>query len=278
MKLQGRRVPVLMTAEYINKFKTAAVELIDKHILSVRLHSRGGSLIWNSLPHRELPDLFDCIRSDEDVRVVVLTGTGEHFIELESSFEEAIACGEWSAATMEAGTYEARRILDSLLSIRVPIIAAINGPVTVHAELALLSDIVICAEDTYFQDAAHVPCGLVPGDGVQVVWPMLIGLNRARYFLMTGAMIPAAEAKALGIVSEVVSRQALPIRAMEHARRLAVCNPVFLRSARDVLTRPLRRAIELDLDYGLAAEAVSSLAGKEWQGPYAPAPISPPSS
>ena len=82
-----------------------------------------------------------------------------------------------------------------MLDIEVPMIAAVNGPVTVHSELAVLCDVVLARTDTYFQDAPHFPGGLVPGDSMQVVWPMLLGPNRGRYFLLTGQEIHAEEAR-----------------------------------------------------------------------------------
>ncbi|WP_330256161.1 enoyl-CoA hydratase/isomerase family protein [Nocardia sp. NBC_00565] len=262
-----------MSPEYATRFKTAAVSIDDLGVLTIRLHSRGGPLGWNGLPHRELPELFANVAADRNVRAVILTGTGDRFIDLIPSFEEGVARGEATAAMMDEGLFEGNRLMSALLGIEVPIIAAVNGPVDVHAELALLSDIVLCTRDTYFQDAAHVPLGLVPGDGVQVVWPMLLGINRARYFLLTGQKIAAAEALQLGVVSEVVAAEALTDRAVAHARRLAVCNPVFVRNTRLVFIHQLRRAMAADLSAGLALEAVASLSGANWDGPSAPEPI-----
>jgi enoyl-CoA hydratase/carnithine racemase len=230
-----------MTTDYTKLFKTADVAIDDDGVLTIRLHSRGGPLGWNALPHRELPELFASVAADRDVRVVVLTGTGDRFIDLIPEFEVGIAKGAASAAVM--------------------------------AELALLSDIVLCTEATYFQDAAHVPSGLVPGDGVQVLWPLLLGFNRGRYFLLTGEKIPAAEAHRLGLVSEVLPADALMDRALAHARRLAVCNPVFVRNTRLAFLSQLRRAMAADLSAGLALESLASLSGAQWTGPFAPEPI-----
>jgi enoyl-CoA hydratase/carnithine racemase len=262
-----------MINDYAKRFKTIDVAMDDDGVLTIRLHSRGGPLGWNALPHRELPELFASVAADRDVRVVVLTGTGDRFIELIAEFENVIAKGVPSAAVMDDGVWEGTRLLTSLLAIEVPVIAAINGPVDVHAELALLSDIVLCTDETYFQDAAHVPCGLVPGDGVQVLWPLLLGFNRARYFLLTGEKIHAAEALRLGLVSEVLPADALMDRALAHARRLAVCNPVFVRNTRLVFLSQLRRLMAADLSSGLALESLASLSGAQWPGPHAPEPI-----
>jgi enoyl-CoA hydratase/carnithine racemase len=266
-----------MDPTYLHAYKTADLVLDDDGILTITLHSRGGPLGWNALPHRELPELFAAVAADRAVRVVVLTGTGDRFIDLIPEFEVGVAKGQASAAAMDEGLFEGNRLLANLLAIEVPVIAAINGPVDVHAELALLSDIVLCTEDTWFQDAAHVPSGLVPGDGVQVVWPLLMGFNRGRYFLLTGEKVDAQEAKRLGLVSEVLPRDALLARAMAHARRLAVCNPVFVRNTRLVFVSQLRRLLAADLSAGLALEAMASWAGADWTGPFAPEQIATPS-
>ena len=73
-------------------------------------------------------------------------------------------------------------------------IAAVNGPALIHAELAVLCDIVIASENAEFQDAPHFPNGVVPGDGVHVVWPLVLGANRGRYFLLTGQKLRAKQA------------------------------------------------------------------------------------
>ncbi len=143
-------------------------------------------------------------------------------------------------------------------------IAAVNGPVAVHSEIAVLCDIVLCTPDTYFQDKAHFPSGLVPGDSMQVVWPMLLGPNRGRHFLLTGAELPADEALRLGVVGEVVSNDRLLDRGTSWPRWLASQNPVLLRNTRHVLTRPIKQAMADHLHTGLALEALSSLSGKEW--------------
>jgi enoyl-CoA hydratase/carnithine racemase len=262
-----------MTNDYNAAFKTADLKLHDDGVLVITLHSRGKSLGWNGLPHRELPEVFARVGADRSIRAVVLTGTGDRFIDLIAEFEVGIAQGHATAAMMDDGLFEGNRLLDHLLAIEVPVIAAVNGPVNVHAELALLSDIVICSEDTYFQDVAHVPSGLVPGDGVQVVWPLLIGFNRARYFLLTGEKIHAQEAQRLGLVSEVHPTENVLPRALVHARRLAACNPVFIRNTRLLFTSQLRQALTLEVSRGLALEAVASLSGADWDGPYAPEPI-----
>lgn len=252
-------------SDYQKAFKTAALSRDEAGVLCVRLHSRGGPLIWGALPHAELGELFAAIASDRDNRVVVLTGTGDAFATLPAGAGLGpLARGEYSAEVWDRIVWEGNRLLNQLLDIEVPMIAAVNGPATVHSELAVLCDIVLAADTAYFQDAPHFPGGLVPGDGMQVIWPLLLGPNRGRYFLLTGHKIDARQAHELGVVAEVLSAEALLPRALQLAADLATRNPVLLRNTRHVLTRPLKRALAHDLHAGLTLEAVASLSGATW--------------
>jgi enoyl-CoA hydratase/carnithine racemase len=144
------------------------------------------------------------------------------------------------------------------MDIEVPVIAAVNGPASVHAELAVLCDIVVASDDTYFQDSPHFRFGTVPGDGVHVIWPLLLGPNRGRYFLLTAQKLAADEALALGVVSEVVPRSELLERAWQLARQLCRQPDVTLRYTRIALAEHLRRAIRDGVSHGLALEGLAA--------------------
>ena len=146
------------------------------------------------------------------------------------------------------------------VDVQVPMIGVVNGPASWHAELAVMCDIVICSDDTFFQDLPHVPSGMVPGDGVHIIWPEILGLNRGRYFLLTGQKIYAEEALELGIVSEVMPREALLDRANEMAAELATRDHIFLRHTRSVLVQKLRKQVVDLLPLGLHAEYASAMA------------------
>jgi enoyl-CoA hydratase/carnithine racemase len=139
------------------------------------------------------------------------------------------------------------------------VIAAVKGPATIHAELAVLSDIVLAAEHAEFADLAHGPTGVVPGDGVHTVWPMLLGPNRGRYFLLTGQRLSAQEALRLGVVGEVLPAEQLMPRARQLAAQLASLPVRMLRYTRMLLVRDLRKRLRDELEVGLALEALAMI-------------------
>ncbi|MEO3862673.1 AMP-binding protein [Acrocarpospora sp. B8E8] len=244
---------------YAEKFRTADLSRTDDGVLTVRLHYREGPLMWTALAHREFPQLLDAVHSDEANRVVILTGTGEAFIRTPEGYGEVYRSGKVTPSGWERGIGEATRMLYGMVDLGIPVIAAVNGPVTGHSELVLLCDLVLCTGETYFQDAAHLMGGLVPGDGTQVLWPMVLGPVRARHFLLTGERLSAPEALALGVVGEVVPQARLLPRATEIARGLAAADPLVLRHTRQLLQRPIRRALDEDLLPGLGIEAYVSI-------------------
>lgn len=241
-------------SDYATKYSTMKMERRDG-ILEVTFHTDGGSLVWNEPVHRELGHACVDIGADPDNRVVILVGTGDSY------------CGEIDFASFgdTLGTprgwdtvyWEGKRLLMNLLDIPVPMIAAVNGPALVHAEIPVLCDIVLASDNASFQDAPHFQNGVVPGDGVHLVWPLLLGANRGRYFLLTGQTLSAQEALDLGVVNEVVPHAQLRARAWELATQLALQPPLTLRYARISITQQIKKLMLDGLGYGLALEGMA---------------------
>ncbi len=223
-------------------------------ILELTLHSDGGSLHWGSRPHTELGYCFSDVGCDPDNKVIILTGAGDEFIaRLDKSWVGEMTPEHWREIYSHG-----RRLLMNLLDIEVPMIAAVNGPATVHAELALLCDIVLANDQATFKDAPHFRFGTVPGDGVHLIWPLLLGMNRGRHFLLTGKKFDAREALDLGLVAEVLPRDELNARAWELARDLAKHPAITLRYTRLAITQLLKQALQDNLSYGLALEGLGA--------------------
>jgi enoyl-CoA hydratase/carnithine racemase len=105
---------------------------------------------------------------------------------------------------------------------------------------------------------------------MQIIWPMLIGHNRGRTFLLTGRQISAQQALDWGVVAEVLPLDELVPRAREIAAGIAGYHPTLLRGTRHAFTRPLKRAMLEDLHVGLSLEALAALAGREQARTAAP--------
>lgn len=240
--------------DYAERYRTIALRRRN-HILELTFHTNGGPLQWGPVAHEEWPDAFARIGEDRENRVVIMTGTGDMFSGPEGSRETAPTRTpfEW-----ERTRWEGTALLMNLLNIQVPVISAVNGPALRHADTPLLADIVLACNEAVFQDSGHFMSDTVPGDGMHVVMPLLMGLNRARYFLYTGQAISAAEAHAMGLVNEVVPREELLPRAWMLAESLVEKPPLVLRYTRLLLTQQVRSAMHDLLGLGLAVEGLAS--------------------
>jgi enoyl-CoA hydratase/carnithine racemase len=239
---------------YRDAFPNAQLTRNDKGVLEVRLHTDGRKLVFNGHTHEQFVDLFHAIGDDRDNRVVILTGSGDAFMdEISPDGFDFFSPGGYDKILREG-----RKVLMNILDIEAPMISALNGPVLLHSEYALLTDIVLATPGTVFQDKPHFEFGIVPGDGVNLLWPEVIGSIRGRYFILTRQLLDAATAKDWGVVNEIVPADGLLARAHEIADGIAALPPLTSRYTRIALTQKLRRIIDEGTGFSLALEGISA--------------------
>jgi enoyl-CoA hydratase/carnithine racemase len=239
---------------YRESFPNARLTRSKTGVLEVALHTDGGVLVFNGYTHEQFVDLFHAIGSDRDNRVVILTGSGNAF--MESITQDGFDF--FSPQGYDKIYREGKKVLMNILDIEVPLIAAVNGPVRLHSEYILLADIVLATPSTVFQDKPHFEFGIVPGDGVHLLWQEVIGTVRGRYFILTRQELDAKTAKEWGAINEIVSADKLLPRAREIAEGLAKLSPLTTSYTRIALTQKLRRLIDEGVGYGLALEGISA--------------------
>lgn len=243
------------TPDYFSKFAGIAMDRTDG-VLDIQLHRDGGPMVWDREMHRNLPDALECVGRDAANRIVILRGADSGFCEYQDfdSFGECFSPSGWQLLM-----HEGERIITALLGIPVPVIGLVQGQALYHPELLLLSDIVLATPDAVLRDDGHVKFGIVPGDGIQIVWQALFGLNRGRYMLLTNSGVTAAEAHALGAVGEICAADAIRERAAAVAAQLGQMSDMTLRFTRSALIRPWRELFTADGGRGLAFEGLAAL-------------------
>ncbi len=239
---------------YRESFPNARLTRSKTGVLEVALHTNGGTLVFNGYTHEQFVDLFHAIGADRDNRAVILTGSG-------NAFMESITLDGFdffSPRGYDKIYREGKKVLMNILDIEVPLIAAVNGPVRLHSEYILLADIVLATPSTVFQDKPHFEFGIVSGDGVHLLWQEAIGTVRGRYFILTRQELDAETAKEWGAVNEIVPADKLLPRAREIAEGLAKLPPLATSYTRIAMTQKLRRIIDEGVGYGLALEGISA--------------------
>lgn len=205
--------------------------------------------------NRLFEDVLRDLSEDAQARAVVLTGAGRAFSAGGNLDEFRLMVDDRAerAKALRVG----RRQVDLMLSIHVPVIAAVNGPaVGQGATLASMCDIIFMAEGAYFADM-HVNAGLAAGDGGGVGWPNYTSLLKVKELLFTGARVPAETAVELGMANYVTAPDELMPRAIEFAERVAALPPQAVQATKSILNQPLRLAAVTLLEMGLMAENIS---------------------
>ena len=208
----------------------------------------------NSRLHWELTQVWLDVHEDPDTRVAVITGAGKAF-SAGGDLDDIEKRGKDLAAI--AGVMkEAADIVYNITNCDKPIVSAING-VAVGAGLAvaLMADISVISETARFTDG-HIRLGVGAGDHAAIIWPLLCGLAKAKYYLLTADFIDGKEAERIGLVSLCVPQEQVLPRAMEVATKLATGPQYAVRWTKRSLNNWIRQAGPI-FDYSLALEMLT---------------------
>ena len=230
---------------------------------------RRGSALWvtlNNPPlngltpqmHGELARIFRDVSFDPDTRVVVLTGTGDRGFCAGGDINR-MREGLDDQARWVQSMQEAREIILNALECERPVIGRINGhAIGFGASLALCCDITVMAEAAKIGDT-HVKVGLSAGDGGALLWPHLVGLMRARRYLLTGDLLTGRQAADIGLVTEAVSAETLDQAVDTWVDRLGNGPTQALLQTKRSLNMALRRDAQVFMDAQLGLETLTHL-------------------
>jgi enoyl-CoA hydratase len=236
-----------------SRYETLQIDVQDQ-IATVTLNRPERLNAVSPQMHRELEDLFAEIAYDDAVNAIVLTGAGRAFCAGGDVKGMDQRVREGSARIPLRG---AKRLIQNMLEVEQPLIGAINGDaVGLGATIALFCDIIIAAENARFGDT-HIRVGLVAGDGGAVIWPLLVGVAKAKELLFTGDLIDAREAERIGLINRVVPAGKAYDEALALAKRLAAGPTRALRWTKLATNKRLKDEVNLVLDASLAVETLS---------------------
>ncbi len=205
-----------------DQFAALRLERLEKGILRVVLDGPNLNAV-DAEAHRQLADIWPIIDRDESVRVVLIQGAGKAF-SAGGSFdmiEEMIA----DSAVRTRVLREARDLVYNVINCSKPVVSAIHGPaVGAGLAVALLADISVAGRKAKIVDG-HTRLGVAAGDHAVINWPLLCGMAKAKYYLLTCEDLNGEEAERIGLVSLCVDDDQVHQKALEVALRLAAGSP-----------------------------------------------------
>jgi enoyl-CoA hydratase len=236
-------------------YQTVTLDLESGDILRVTLSRPAQLNAVNAVMHEELTDLFGRLAEVFDVGAVVITGAGRAFCA--GGDLDMIESGYSDPAIRLRQSRGAIPFARNLLSVRSPVIAAINGPaVGLGATLGLLTDVSVMARSAWIADP-HVRVGLVAGDGGTLIWPLLVGPARAKEFLMRATRIDAERAERLGLVNYVVADDEVLPTARQIAGELSMGAREAIAGTKLAVNAQLLRQVDEGIGFAVTLEAHS---------------------
>ena len=245
-------------------FQFLKFEWQDHGVLLITINRPEVMNATNARLHWELTKIWTVVHEDSAVRAVVITGAGDKAFSAGGDLDwitEMVGNAEKITTTMQ----EAADIVYRMLDCDKPIISAIKG-VAVGAGLAvaLLADVSIMADTARITDG-HVRLGVAAGDHAAILWPILCGIAKAKYYLMTADFIDGKEAERIGLVSFCAPADEVVERALKIAHKLATGSQPAIRYTKKALNNWIRLAGPT-FDNSLALEMLCFLSPDAHEG------------
>jgi enoyl-CoA hydratase len=224
----------------LDDYKQLTFTRRDNGVLLITINRPEKYNAADEVMHGELARVWVDVAADPQTRVAVITGAGKAFS----------AGGDLAMVGRIAGDYdrvshmlkEMSELVYNIINCEKPIVSAINGvAVGAGTVAALLADVAIAAEDARIGDG-HVKLGVAAGDHAAIIWPLLAGMAKARYYLLTGEMITGAEAERIGMVAKALPRDQVLDEALRVADQLATGSQPAIRLTKRALNSWLRAA------------------------------------
>jgi enoyl-CoA hydratase len=242
-----------------------------QHVLRITINNPDKMNALDVRAHRQMETIWQAVDADPETRVSIITGAGRGFcagaviggIPVDPPDPHEQYCTSFREATT---------LVQALINARKPIISAINGAaVGAGLAIALLADIPIAAKTAKLLDG-HLRIGVTAGDHAAIIWPLLCGMAKSKYFLMTNEPMTGEEAERNNLVALAVDADALEAKSIEVAVKLAKTAPTALRMTKYVMNHWLRQnqaifdlsaAFEMtNVSSGEAQEAIRALNSK----------------
>ncbi len=236
------------------KYQTLKFDRRGK-VLTIALNNPEKLNAFSEKAHQEISQVFVDAAEDLESEVIVVTGMGRAFtaggdLEYMQKLRD-------TPTLMYRTIREAKRFVFSLLDCEKPVVCKINGDaIGLGTTLALLSDVVIAAEHARFGDP-HNNVGLIAGDGGSVIWPQLIGYARAKHYLLTGELIKAPQAEAMGLIYKSVPAADLDATVDAYVDRLLTLPIQSVRWTKQTVNIGLKQLAHSMMDAGMAYEAIA---------------------
>jgi enoyl-CoA hydratase len=244
-----------VTVDY-SRYKELKLDLRDR-IMTLTLSNPGRKNAVTPVMNAELATIWDDLWVDPEVSVIIFTGEGDAFCsgaDLKALNAE-FTSGEKPRNVVNPVTRVAKKHVMGILECEKPILAKVRGPAYgMGVNLAMACDMVFVSENARLCDS-HVTAGMVAGDGGVLLWPLAIGIHRAKEYLMTGTPIPGPVAAEIGLVNRCLPDDELDAHVQAMAEKLRDLPPLAVNYTKMALNVALKQMTQAAFETSLAYEA-----------------------